>query len=242
MGTGTSKSMIEIGGNRTGIQIAPGLAEEMIEGAATAKNIPEGGPEVADAERAAYISEGFPVGSLPLIPFGGEAKADEATMGTAVFLDKLSERLAFERMGTRLYDALINKCKTLGEETAQSPGLSDLQEIRNEEHNHFMLLNQAITELGGDPTLQSPCADVAGVASIGIMQVLMDPRTTVTQCLDALLTAELTDNAGWEMLIDIADELGHTDLSKQFAEAFANEQKHLVNVQTWVSERLMAKI
>ena len=74
------------------------------------------------------------------------------------------------------------------------------------------------------------------------MQVLTDPRTTVSQSLNAILTAELTDNADWEMLIDLADELGHDDLSDQFTEAFTNEQKHLVNVQTWLSTRVMSKV
>jgi rubrerythrin len=144
-------------------------------------------------------------------------------------------------MGTRLYEALINKCEALGD-ISMSPTVDELQEIRDEEHRHFVLLNEAITQLGGDPTVQTPCADTAAVASMGIMQVLTDPRTNMSQCLNAILTAELTDNAGWEMLIDVADELGHEDLSEQFTEALDNEQKHLANVQSWLSERTMAKL
>lgn len=159
----------------------------------------------------------------------------------AVFLDKLSERLAFERMGTRLYDALLTKCEAL-DDSSGMPTVADLQEIREEEYRHFELLTQAITELGGDPTVQSPCADVTAVASTGILQVLTDPRTTMSQCLSAILTAELTDNAGWEMLIDVADELGYEDLSSRFTEALNNEQRHLLNVQSWLSDRVMAKI
>lgn len=230
-----------MGGNRTGMQIAPEMAEELIAGAVAAGPSMEGGPELADAERAEYISKGFPVGSLPGLAFAAEADADDETMGMAVFLDKLSERLAFEGMGTRLYDAFLVKCETLGEEGV-GPTLAEVEEIRDEEHRHFLLLNEAVTELGGDPTVKSPCADVAAVASLGIMQVLTDPRTTVTQCLQALLTAELTDNAGWEMLIDLAEELGHAELSERFTDALTNEQKHLLNVQTWLSDRVSAKL
>src|SRR5436190_4600859 len=213
------KSTMEMGGNRTGLGTAPELAKELIEGAAAMGANPDGGPELADEERAVYISEGFPVGSLPALPVAEEGKADEEVTELAVFMDKLGERLAFERMGTRLYEALINKCETLGEETDGGPTIAELEEIRDEEHRHFLLLNEAITSLGGDPTIQTPCADVSAVASLGIMQVLMDPRTTVTQCLNAILTAELTDNAGWEMLIDLAGEFGYTDLEGQFTEA-----------------------
>ena len=201
---------------------------------------PDGGTELADAERAVFISEGFPVGSLPALPVSGDGKADGEVTELAVFMDKLGERLAFERMGTRLYDALINKCKTLGEETDSGPTVAELEEIRDEEHRHFLLLNEAITSLGGDPTVQTPCADVSAVASLGIMQVLMDPRTTVTQCLNAILTAELTDNAGWEMLIDLTASFGHTDLEEQFTGGLENEQKHLLNVQSWLSDGVMA--
>lgn len=150
-------------------------------------------------------------------------------------MDKLSERLAFERTGTRLYEALYNKCETLGE-TTPGPTLEDIAHIGSEELEHFLLLNRIITELGGDPTVESPCADVAGVTSLGIMQVLTDPRTSMAQCLQAMLTAELTDNDGWQLLIKLTENLGHDDLKSQFEEALANEEKHLLNVRTWLSE------
>jgi len=228
------------GGNRTGLETAPELAKELISGAVDMGPDPEGGPEIADAERAVYINEGFPVGSLPVLPMADEENVDEEVKEVAVFLDKLGERLAFERMGTRLYDALINKCKTL--DIDDGPTIDELQEIRDEELRHFTMLDEAIASLGGDPTVQSPCADVMAVASQGIMQVLMDPRTTVTQCLGAILTAELTDNAGWEMLINLAGEFGYEDLEEQFTGALENEQQHLLNVQNWLSDGIMATV
>ena len=229
-----------MGGNVTGTQTAPELAEEMTEGAMAFEPSSEGGPELANTERAEYINEGFPLGSLPALPFAEEPEADNDALSSAVLLDKLSERLAFERMGTRLYDGLINKVQTLEAEPSE-PSIEELSAIRDEEHRHFLMLNQAITDLGGDPTVQSPCADAAGVASYGLMQVIMDPRTTIAQCLQAILTAELTDNAGWDMLTDLADELGYSDLSDQFSEALENEQRHLTNVEGWLKERVMAK-
>src|ERR1041384_2006395 len=150
-------------GNRTGMQTSPELAEELIEGANNATPSSEGGAEDIADYRGEYIAEGFPIGSMPMKPASEEAEADEEDAGMAVFLDKLSERLAFERMGTRLYEALLNKCETLGE-TTPGPTLEDIEHIGREELEHFLLINKAITELGGDPTVQSPCADMAGVA------------------------------------------------------------------------------
>jgi len=231
-----AKQVIE--GNRTGMQTAPELAEELMEGASNAVPSSEGGVEVMAEYRAEYIEEGFPIGSIPIVPVSGEAEADEDEIGVAVFLDKLSERLAFERTGTRLYEALYNKCETLGE-TVPGPTLEEIEHIGREELEHFLLVNRTITELGGDPTVESPSADVAGVASMGLMQVLTDPRTSIPQCLQAMLTAELTDNDGWRMLIELADNLGYPEMSAEFQTALQHETEHLQNVRTWLSECVM---
>jgi hypothetical protein len=236
--TGTQSA--PAGGNRTGLETSPELARELIEGAAAAAPSSAGGPEAIAENRGAYIQEGFPLGSLPSLPFAAEAGAGEEAAGMAVLLDKLSERLAFERMGTRLYDALINKCEILGE-SSPGPTLAELRQIRDEEARHFLLLNEAVRTLGGDPTVQSPCADVAAVASLGILQVLTDPRTNVTQCLQAILTAELTDNDGWQMLIDLTGTLGFTELAAGFQKALENEEQHLANVRGWLTDKVMEK-
>jgi len=230
--TGAQQAMV---GNRTGIQTSPEMAEELIEGASNATPSSEGGPEEIAEYRGEYIAEGFPIGSMPMMPASEEGEADEEEVGMAVFLDKLGERLAFERMGTRLYEALLNKCEMLGEMTP-GPTLEQIEHIGREELEHFLLVNNAITELGGDPTVQTPCADMAGVASLGIMQVLTDPRSSMAQCLQAMLMAELTDNDGWQLLIKLADNLGHDEMKVEFETALAHEEEHLLNVRAWLSE------
>jgi bacterioferritin (cytochrome b1) len=230
--TGAKQAM---SGNRTGMQTSPELAEELIEGASSATPSSDGGPEEIAEYRGEYIAEGFPIGSMPMMPASEEGESNEDEAGLAVFLDKLSERLAFERTGVRLYEALLNKCQTLGE-SAPGPTLEDIEHIGGEELEHFLMLNRVITEFGGDPTVQSPCADVAGVTSLGIMQVLTDPRSSLPQCLQAMLMAELTDNDGWQLLIKLADNLGYDDMKAEFEIALANEEEHLVNVRNWLSE------
>ena len=222
-------------GNRTGIQTSPKLAEELIEGTTSAAPSSEGGAGEIAEYRGEYITEGFPIGSMPVVPATEEGEADEDEVGMAVLLDKLSERLAFERTGTRLYEALLNKCEMLGE-VAPGPTLEEIEQIGSEELDHFLLLNDTIAGLGGDPTVQSPCADVAGVVSMGLLQVLTDPRSSLAHCLQAMLTAELTDNAGWELLIKLADNLGYDEMKTEFEAALLDEERHLLNVRTWLSE------
>ena len=225
-------------GNRTGMQTSPELAEKLMEGANSAEPSSEGALEDIAQLKAEYITEGFPVGSMPMMPASEEETADEDEASMAVLLDKLSERLAFERMGTRLYEALFNKCQALGE-TLPGPTLEEIQEIGSEELDHFLLINDTIAGLGGDPTVESPCADVIGVASMGIMQVLTDPRTTIPQCLSAMLTAELTDNAGWELLIELAESLGYDEMKTEFETCLQHEERHLQNVRNWLSDCIL---
>jgi hypothetical protein len=101
------------------------------------------------------------------------------------------------------------------------------------------LLQNAITALGGDATVQTPSADVAGVLSHGVMQVVSDPRTTIPQTLQAMLTAELVDNDGWQMLQDLAAELGQDDLEEQCRKAYEEEQEHLEKVRDWLTSMTM---
>jgi tRNA isopentenyl-2-thiomethyl-A-37 hydroxylase MiaE len=201
----------------------------------------------ANVERQSYIQEAESLGSIP--PPAADAKKSSAKRKDglepllAVFLDKLGERIAFERTGTRLYDALITKYLALQNDTGSAPlgepALQKLHEMRTEELAHFHLLSDAMQSLGGDPTAQTPCADVTAAASMGLMQAMTDPRTTFAQCLNTILTAELTDNAGWELLSELATKVGQKELAKQFTEALETEAEHLMNVRSWLETLVM---
>jgi rubrerythrin len=167
---------------------------------------------------------------------GKIATAVEAIKGEnpTLFLDKLGERLAFERSGTRLYDALLSKYDAYGSFTG-GPSRGDLEHVRDEEYRHFTLLQTAIEQLGGDPTAVTPSADIQLTAAHGVNAVTVDPRTTLLQSLEAALIAELADNACWEALIELAQGAGEDTLVRQFQEALRNERDHLRKVQAWVA-------
>jgi hypothetical protein len=210
-----------------------------------------------DMERQQYIREAESIGSIPPPMPDAEEAADEqetdAAIPTGLLLDKLGERIAFERTGTRLYGALITKYLALtnagatpllsaalgtGDDEADGgsgeSALDTLSRIRAEELEHFRMLCDVVEALGGDPTAQTPCADVAAAASMGLMQVLTDPRTTLAQCLNTMLTAELTDTAGWELLSKLAEAAGQDQLLEPFATALAAEAQHVAIVRGWL--------
>ena len=76
---------------------------------------------------------------------------------------------------------------------------------------------------------------MTALASSGFMQVLNDPRTTLAQCLNAMLAVELADNAGWELLANLADNANEDELAGQFLGALAQEQQHLLIVKQWLT-------
>ena len=151
------------------------------------------------------------------------------------FLDKLAERLAFERGGARLYDAVLVKLSAHAAEL-RGPVTADVEQIRDDEVRHALLIKACIEKLGADPTAQTPCADLVGVETSGFLQAASDPRTTLAQTLHAALAAELVDTAGWETLIALAENMGQDEMADQFREALQQETQHLAMVRRWFNE------
>jgi ferritin-like metal-binding protein YciE len=226
----------KMGMNKTGVQMSPADLAEMLRSIEQATPAPEGNGAAMAAVRTTFITESDSVGSVPLpgtVKGAVKAGAKKLTgKNPEVFIDKLGERLAFERSGVRLYEALITKYQATPQKVS---GMSaeELLHIREEEARHFKLVNDAMETLGADPTAQTPCAAVIGVEGVGLSQVVEDPRTTLAQSLNAILVAELADNAGWELLIELAEQMGQDDMAANFREALSHEQEHLSKVKQW---------
>ena len=103
------------------------------------------------------------------------------------------------------------------------------------------LVREAIEKLGADPTALTPSANLVSVASKGVPEVLVDPRTNLVQCLEALMMAELTDNAGWELLVELAQSLGQNELAEQFEQALMAEAEHLLLVRNWLTAAVLGE-
>jgi len=202
--------------------VAPDLAKELLDGVNRFSPEPDLDTSAAAAVRATYVAEGVATGSLPA--------TDDPSM--AQLLDKLGARLAFERSGVRLYDALIQKRQAI--KGAAKPTVADLQHIRDEEHEHMSILEECILDLGGDPTVVTPAADITATMTSGVLKVVSDPRTTIPQCLDAILAAELIDNDCWGVLVSMLREQGEDEAVSDFEEALLEEQEHLKMVRGWI--------
>jgi rubrerythrin len=233
-----ASTQTELGHNRTGVATSPKLTQEMLAGAQEFAPAPNDDENTVARVREEYARDADPLGSVPPpATLTGAAKAalrGAKGLRPTQFIDKLGERLAFERTGVRLYGALISKLDAFGSFDG-GPTREALVDIMNEEHQHFTLLTDAVAQLGGDPTVVTPSADLHATMTAGVMAVMVDPRTTFVQCLEAALIAELADNAAWEVLSELATRNGEDDLAAQFETARNEEVVHLDSVKRWLA-------
>ena len=148
----------------------------------------------------------------------------------AFVLDVLSGRLVFERTGVKLYDHAMRKIERHGEPRYHAV-LGQLHEIRDEEKEHAEWLEAQIRALGGNPDETTDLAQLEAEESTGIQSVIVDGHDKVIHVLHALLAAELADNAGWDLLVKLADDAGDREAQLAFAKRLAEEAKHLLFIR-----------
>lgn len=228
------------GDNRTGIATNKRQADQMLEGTLEFPPSSTGSLHPDERVRIDYaldVADRRGLGSVPSpANLKGAAKAVlEKLKGNrpTLLLDKLGERLAFERTGTRLYEAMVSKHEADGGYLG-GPTREELVGILNDEHRHFAMLVDVVRDLGGDPTALTPSADAIAVVSMGVIQIVVDPRTTLLQGLEAMLVAELADRDGWMVLVDLAREADKDELVACFEQAERTEAEHLAKVRGWI--------
>ena len=225
------------GRNLTGTAAAPDRTRAMLQGMEEFPPSTDGDSGGIAAVRVEYAGAGEPIGHVPPPARQGDKAlaVARATGGQqpVTLLDKLGERLAFERSGTRLYEAIVSKHDAYGSFPG-GPTRAELEEILDEEYRHFQLLSRVVEELGGDPTAVTPSAHLKGVATHGFVKVVVEPRTTLLQSLEIALLAELTDTSGWDALVDLARRAGQGALAREFSRALTTEDSHLRRVRRWV--------
>lgn len=224
------KEIIPVGHNRTGISNSEGRVDDMQRRMDEFAPSSTGSAHGAGMIRVAQARQSEPLGS---IPSGNGLDLSESDQFTALMLDKLGERLAFEAGGTRLYEALVSKHEAYGSFDG-GPSRNDLIEILNQEHRHFHLLAETIRNMDGDPTVVTPSADLVANMSAGIVAVIVDPRVTLLQSLEGILVAELADNEGWATLTALLRAGGDTELARECESAQQTEEEHLRKVRRWI--------
>jgi bacterioferritin (cytochrome b1) len=160
--------------------------------------------------------------------------SDLGHQNRAELIDLLTERLTFERTGVRLYDRVLERIRAAGDpEVAKLH--APMTAHRDQEKEHEEWLEAQIRALGGSAHAMTAKAHLVQTESQGIAAVIFDERATLPQMLHALLAAELVDNAGWDLLVALADEVDDHDLKKEFKRRLHEEEDHLALIQKAVA-------
>ncbi len=235
------------GPNKTGSRTNVVDESETADFAALVPPSADGDGQDLSRMRVLYAREAHaPIGTVPppASVKGVVKTAMQRAMGRDpdLLIDKLGARLAFERTGTRLYDALLSKHLAYGS-WASGPTQRELELLRRSEQEHMQRVIDAVVSIGADPTACTPGADLDAWMLYGLVQLVSDPRTTLAECLEAALVAELADAAGWETLIMVCGTFGQRALVESFQSAYVEEERHVALVKTWLREHhvLVAK-
>ncbi|HZU82554.1 MAG TPA: hypothetical protein VE987_06545 [Polyangiaceae bacterium] len=143
-------------------------------------------------------------------------------------IDLLSERLAFERASVRLYDTILERLDASDGVVAFR---EEIQHNRDNEKEHEEWLETQIRHLGGDADAKTEMAELVERESIGIEQVVTGDQL-LPHVMHALLAAELVDNAGWELLMELADDADDGDAREEFRKRLHEEEDHLLFART----------
>ena len=157
-----------------------------------------------------------------------------AAKNAAKVIDLLTERLVFERSGVKLYDTLLGRLRAIEDPTLKAL-LGDVKEHREEEKEHEEWLEEQIRALGGDAHSPTERSVLVQAESEGVERVMRRDES-ILHDFHALLTAELADNAGWDLLVQLADEVGDRDAKKEFKKRLHEEEEHLLFVRHAVEQ------
>jgi hypothetical protein len=149
-------------------------------------------------------------------------------------LDKLGARLELARTCARLYEALIPKLEAHGAFRG-GPTRAQLERFRDEELGHEMVVHRLMTKLGGDPTVPTGSANRQAAVTGGLVELIEAPRTSLIDCLDALVIAELVDHESWRQLRLVMAPLGEVPVGMQIREIERSATEHLTAARAWLT-------
>jgi bacterioferritin (cytochrome b1) len=144
-------------------------------------------------------------------------------------IDVLNERLAFERAGVKLYDRILQVMGSSGDENILRM-CDEMKEHRDDEKEHEEWLEAQIRGLGGDAHAETERSRLVTRESKGIEEVVMSDAQ-LPHLFHALLAAELVDNAGWDLLVQLAEEAGDREAKREFKKRLHREEDHLLFVR-----------
>ncbi len=142
-------------------------------------------------------------------------------------VDKLCERLAVETGGVDIYRAAISK---IDDPTVAAR----LEHFMKDEAEHRDLLDAYLARLGVTER-ETPSARLAKHEGEAYLKLIGEAETPA-QVLNIMLTIELMDENGWEMLINLGRDVGDEELVRTLNVALQEEKEHLRGVRGMLAQ------
>ncbi|MCU1281195.1 MAG: hypothetical protein JWM53_4741 [bacterium] len=145
-----------------------------------------------------------------------------AHVNNDALVDKLCERLAVETGGVDIYRAAIAKLD-------DPMVVARLEHFMQQEAKHRDLLAAYLDRLGVEGR-QTPSARLAKHEGEAYLK-LIGEADTPAQLLNILLTVELMDENGWEMIVNLGRDIHDDDMVHTLEGALQEEKEHLRGVR-----------
>jgi rubrerythrin len=161
----------------------------------------------------------------------GSRASKQAPLGTEWLKDFLSEMLAVEMGGVKLYEKALDQLE-------HSELEEKLTEFLHQTERHVELCTEMLEAAGGDADYRSPGAEAADQKANGLLAVQVPPELTDLNNIENLVLAETKDHWDWEMLASIAPKIGDPELKRMASQAIREVRKQEQAHVNWNEQTL----
>ena len=148
--------------------------------------------------------------------------------------DFLSEMLAVEMGGVKLYDKALNEL--------QHPEHEDkLGQFLQQTERHVELCTEMLEAAGGDSNYQSPGAQAAEQKADGLMSAEVPVEMADLNNIENLVLAETKDHWNWETLASVVSKIGDAELKRMATKAISEVRKQEKMHLDW-NEKTLSKL
>lgn len=155
---------------------------------------------------------------------------------TALLLNKLAQRLSYERANVRFYEALIFKSLAAEQGVRRIVSVDRLRQFRDEDVEHTVLLKTAIETLGADVDMWLPDAVPSQATQITMSKMLTKTHGDILQCLQSVVVFARNDADEWQMLYRLFSSMGLEKMTETFRQAWEEDQQQLTTLSAWVEQ------
>lgn len=145
------------------------------------------------------------------------------------FLDEISARLTLAAAGVDIYMALADK-----ESGIPRSMKKEMRAIRDAHQLQANALQDIIRDLGGNLSYKSPVAVVLDTSFQSLVSRIRAASVDLYRALRLTQIFALSNIAGWEILVDVAQETGYGAYRGALDDYAKQERQHAERVRRWL--------